>query len=341
MEFDINTPAADLAPVVDALRQGRHPAAAAGELLRPHAVDAPRPRTSRTWAAAYGPGGTFWQGKSYPASRGRREIEFGNETSYSYQSATTRGRPTRRRAPTYALARRPRRRQAAIRARQPETSACSRIGDNAGNQSHLDRRHVRGGPEPRPTSSPAGRSTLRPELGDRGSTRRSTRDRAAGARDLPIWITEWGISTDNGRCLCDNYGFDKCMTYDAGRRDAARTLAGMHAPLRQPPRRVLPLPDARPAATGVLRPTARPTSARSRATRAPRAPTPPRSARCWAPARRNRPPRREGGKAPLGLPAALCRRPSLSTPCASSSSTKATLAPMSSARRRSRRRCGR
>ena len=38
-----------------------------------------------SWAAAYGPGGSFWQGKSYPANTAVTRIEFGNETSYSYQ----------------------------------------------------------------------------------------------------------------------------------------------------------------------------------------------------------------------------------------------------------------
>ena len=47
------------------------------------------------------------------------------------------------------------------------------------------------------------------------STVNATRN--AGARDVPLWITEWGLSTDNGRCLSDNYGWDKCMTY-GGRR---------------------------------------------------------------------------------------------------------------------------
>ena len=37
---------------------------------------------------------------------------------------------------------------------------------------------------------------------------------------MPIYVTEWGLATDDGRCLSDNYGWDRCMTY----REAAGTL---------------------------------------------------------------------------------------------------------------------
>ena len=37
---------------------------------------------------------------------------------------------------------------------------------------------------------------------------------------LPIDVTEWGIATDNGRCLVDNYGLNPCMTY----QEAAETM---------------------------------------------------------------------------------------------------------------------
>jgi len=36
---------------------------------------------------------------------------------------------------------------------------------------------------------------------------------ALGIPDMPIWMTEYGISTDDGRELTDNYGWPKAMTY--------------------------------------------------------------------------------------------------------------------------------
>ena len=57
------------------------------------------------------------------------------------------------------------------------------------------------------------------------STVNSTR--TAGARDVPIWITEWGLASDNGRCLSDNYGYDKCMTYSEAASTLHNALGGM------------------------------------------------------------------------------------------------------------------
>jgi hypothetical protein len=37
---------------------------------------------------------------------------------------------------------------------------------------------------------------------------------------FPIFVTEYGLASDNGRCLSDNYGWDRCMTY----AQAAATL---------------------------------------------------------------------------------------------------------------------
>ena len=46
---------------------------------------------------------------------------------------------------------------------------------------------------------------------------------------IPIFVTEYGIATDNGRCLSDNYGWDKCMTYDAAGTALSSTVAAMRA----------------------------------------------------------------------------------------------------------------
>ena len=51
-----------------------------------------------------------------------------------------------------------------------------------------------------------------------------------GAPDtLPIYITELGISTDDGRCLSDNYGWSPCMTYADAGTALTRTVAALRA----------------------------------------------------------------------------------------------------------------
>lgn len=46
---------------------------------------------------------------------------------------------------------------------------------------------------------------------------------------LPMWVTEWGLASDNGRCLSDNYGWDKCMTYATAAGAVTSTVADMRA----------------------------------------------------------------------------------------------------------------
>ncbi len=46
---------------------------------------------------------------------------------------------------------------------------------------------------------------------------------------LPIDVTEWGIASDNGRCLGEDYGLNPCMNY----QEAAETLRKNVAEIRQ------------------------------------------------------------------------------------------------------------
>ncbi len=84
LEVAIGTPASQLEPAVAAFAQ------AGVRLLLLAGFDGTLPSPAQAqnlagWAARFGPGGTFWQGKSYPAGTAVTDIEFGNETSYSYQ----------------------------------------------------------------------------------------------------------------------------------------------------------------------------------------------------------------------------------------------------------------
>jgi hypothetical protein len=48
---------------------------------------------------------------------------------------------------------------------------------------------------------------------------------------IPIDITEWGLATDNGRCLTENYGWSPCMTYNEAGETLTRTVREMQAML--------------------------------------------------------------------------------------------------------------
>ena len=208
LEFGIGTSAASMASTIDAY-------AKAG--IRPLLLATFSGRTPSTaeaqnlgsWAAAYGPGGTFWAGKSYPANTAVTRIEFGNETSYSYQFSDNSSSGYAARAQAYAL--RAKDATTAIQAANPRVGLLAQ-GDNA----------------QQGTAWVANMFKAVPDLGQRvagwtihpygpnwaariDSTLSSTA--AAGAPStLPVWVTEWGLSTDNGRCLSDNYGWNACMT---------------------------------------------------------------------------------------------------------------------------------
>ncbi|HYM54881.1 MAG TPA: hypothetical protein VES97_05925, partial [Solirubrobacteraceae bacterium] len=54
--------------------------------------------------------------------------------------------------------------------------------------------------------------------------------RAHGApSDIPIYVTEWGLSTDDGRCLGDNFGWNDCMTYEEAANVLASTVGAMRS----------------------------------------------------------------------------------------------------------------
>ena len=55
------------------------------------------------WASEFGPGGSVWKGQSYPAGTAVTDIEFGNETSYTYQYSNNSASAYASRAQTYAL----------------------------------------------------------------------------------------------------------------------------------------------------------------------------------------------------------------------------------------------
>jgi hypothetical protein len=226
LEFGISTPAAELRPALAAhaangtralLLAGFH-----GEL--PAAAEA---RNLGSWAREFGPDGYFWDGRD--AERlAVRTIEFGNETSFGYQYGDEPGEASyAARARTYAerfVAAR-----AAVRAADPGVDLLAQA-DPAGFESStwVDNMfdavpglagHVDGW-----TVHPYG-----PDWKER-IDRLVAQTRARGApSDVPIWITEWGLSSDDGRCLSDNYGWDECMSYGEAAAVLRATVARMRA----------------------------------------------------------------------------------------------------------------
>jgi len=220
--YNVGTSAASMAPVIDAYaRAGVRPLLAAHFYGRlPTTAEA---QNLATWARAYGPGGTFWAGKTYPANTAVNRIEFGHETSYSYQWADNSLATYAARAQTYAL--RFKDAQVAIKAANPNVGLLAQ-GDNAVNQSAWVVNMFKAVPD---LGSRAAGWTIHP-YGPSWKTRIESTissTKAAGSPDLPIWVTEWGLSTDNGRCLSDNYGWSKCLTYAQAATTLHAALTGM------------------------------------------------------------------------------------------------------------------
>ncbi len=220
--YDIDTSASSMASVIDAYaRAGVRPLLAANFPDRlPTTAEA---QNVATWAKAYGPGGTFWAGKTYPANTTVTRIEFGHETSYSYQFSDNSLATYAARAQTYAL--RFKDAQIAVKAANPNVGLLA-IGDNAVNQDAWVVNMFKAVPD---LGSRAAGWTIHP-YGPNWKTRIDSTinsTKAAGSPALPIWVTEWGLSTDNGRCLSDNYGYGKCLTYAQSATTLHTALTGM------------------------------------------------------------------------------------------------------------------
>jgi hypothetical protein len=160
------------------------------------------------WAKMFGPGGTFWA-KRTDGRLAIQTIEFGNETSAGYQYHDNAGDPSyQERAKNYAL-----------RLKEAAT-AISGTGVNVG---------LLAVSEDWTGDWMNGMFSAVPNLGSYitgwishpyGSGWRSKVEglikqaAAHGApSNLPIDITEWGISTDGASCVNDNYGLNPCMSY--------------------------------------------------------------------------------------------------------------------------------
>jgi hypothetical protein len=221
-EFTIGSTVAQLEPVIAAF-------AARGIRVLPLAgfygtlPSAAEAANLASWARAFGPGGTFWAGRS-DGSLAIRSIEFGNETSYGYQYGDSAGSPSyMARAKTYAV----RFKEAA--------EAISSTGINVGLLAQADDwtgdwMNGMFSAVPNLSQYVAG-WTIHPYTTNWQTRLEDLISQAAahGApSSIPIDITEWGVSTDNGRCLSENYGHNPCMSY----QEAATTLTSTESSIR-------------------------------------------------------------------------------------------------------------
>jgi hypothetical protein len=226
MEVSINTPASQIAPIAEAYaRAGVRPLLLATfDGTIPSSTEA---QNLGTWAAELGPGGSIWKGKAFPAGTAVTSIEFGNETSYSYQYSDDSPSGYATRAQSYAI--RFKEAQAAVQAADPSVGLLAQ-GDpgNAPGTSWMDNMFKA---VPNLGQLVAG-WTVHPY----GPNWQAVMDKvissaqADGApSSIPMDVTEWGLSTDNGHCLESNYGFNDCMTYQEASSTLQSTVAAMHA----------------------------------------------------------------------------------------------------------------
>ena len=178
IHFDIHTPVADMREFV-----GRAASQGVEVILLAAFEDGGIPSADEArglgaWAREFGPGGTFWQGRS-DGAYASRYIEFGNETSYSYQGTQNEGgavRPARPRRHRGDQGRQPARRAAGAgrrREHQPQPMGEGHV--QRGAEPRQPRRRLDGAPLRAAVA--LGAEDLEPDQPDRGR-------RLAAAADL-------------------------------------------------------------------------------------------------------------------------------------------------------------
>jgi hypothetical protein len=233
MEFDINTPTAKMAPIVEAYaRAGVRPMLLASfDGTLPSSSEA---QNLESWAAAFGPGGTLWQGKSLPAGTAVTDIEFGNETSYAYQFSDTSKTSDwyalssyASRAQTYAL--RFKEAQTAIASANPSVGLLAQADDGGSGSSAWVENMFAAVPDLAQRVAGWTIHPYGPEWQTRIDKLASSTAASGASSTIPIYVTEIGLSSDNGRCLGDNYGWNPCMTYSEAASTLDSTVSAMRA----------------------------------------------------------------------------------------------------------------
>jgi hypothetical protein len=173
-----------------------------------------------SWAKAYGPGGTYWANHA-GGNLAFQTIEFGNETSYGYQYGDNAGTPSyQARAQTYAV--RVKEASEAIAATGAKVGVLAQADDPSGNW-------VNGMYQAVPNLANYVSGWVVHPYGTSGKGKIAgllQQTAAHGApSNIPIDITEWGLSTDNGVCVYENYGLNPCMTYAEAGEQLKKSVA--------------------------------------------------------------------------------------------------------------------
>jgi hypothetical protein len=175
------------------------------------------------WAKAFGPNGSFWTHRS-GTPEPIQSIEFGNETSYSYQYSDDTVAGYASRAQTYAL--RFAEAVSAIRSTNPNVGLLAQGDAGNANSAWVENMFKAvpnlGGLVAGWTIHPYG-----PEWRGRLETLISQTSAQGAPSTIPIDITEWGLSSDKGHCLTENYGWNACMSYQEAGEALSETVSEM------------------------------------------------------------------------------------------------------------------
>jgi hypothetical protein len=176
-----------------------------------------------SWAKAFGPSGSFWARRS-GTPEPIQSIEFGNETSYSYQYSNDTVAGYASRAQTYAL--RFAEAVSAIRSTNPSVGLLAQGDAGNANSAWVENMFKAvpnlGGLVAGWTIHPYG-----PEWRDRLETLIQQTAAQGAPSTIPIDVTEWGLSSDEGHCLTENYGWNACMSYQEAGEALTETVSEM------------------------------------------------------------------------------------------------------------------
>ena len=183
----------------------------------------PTPEAARslgTWASEFGPDGDFWRANpELDGSLAVTEIEFGNETSSTYQYGDDFDAPSYvQRATDYAH--RFADAHAAVREANPDVGMLAQVEDGGSESMNWINAVKAAQPDLDEMAVGWVAHPYGPRWEEKIERLVDQTSEVGWSSSVPVWITEFGLSTDDGRCLTDNYGWDPCMTYE----EAARTL---------------------------------------------------------------------------------------------------------------------